>query len=139
MPFRSGEAVWEGSLKEGTGELGTESGALKEKYTFGSRFKEDSGTNPEELIAAAHAGCYSMALSLVLGHKGYTPTKIKTTAKVNIDPEELNITTSSLTTEAIIPEISKKEFHKIAKKAKKECPVTKALKGVNVELTAKLL
>jgi osmotically inducible protein OsmC len=139
MPIRSGEAVWNGSLKEGTGKLETESGALKEEYSFGSRFQEGTGTNPEELIAAAHAGCYSMALSLVLGHEGYTPTKIKTTAKVAIDPEELNITKSSLKTEASVPDISKQEFHKIGKKAKKECPVTKALKGVNIELTAKLL
>jgi len=140
MPIRSGTAVWGGSLKEGSGELETESGTLKEtKYSFGSRFQQDPGTNPEELIAAAHAGCYSQALSLVLGKKGYEPTKITTTAKVEIDGKELVITKSTLTTEATIPDISKKEFHDIAKKAEEACPVSNALEGVDIELNAKLL
>lgn len=141
MVTRKGSAIWQGSFKEGGGELQTESGALKEKYSTGSRFQQKEGTNPDELIAAAHAGCFSMALALILGHEGFTPTKITTTSEVTIEEKggEFTITTSKLIAQAEIPEITEKKFLNIAAKAKKGCPVSKALKGVKIELDASLV
>ena len=141
MPTRTGKAVWKGSLKEGKGEMETESGVLKNEYSFGTRFQQKKGTNPDELIAAAHAGCFSMALSLILGQEGYTPTEINTTAKVTIEEKGggFALTTSKLITKAKVPNIEENEFQKIANKAKKGCPVSKALKGLKIELDAKII
>lgn len=142
MPIRSAKAVWMGTIKEGSGVLEVESGALKKsKYSFTSRFKDGKGTNPEELIGAAHAGCFSMALSLMLGEKGYPPKEISTEAKVHIEMEENNIFISKieLKTKAKVPNIDKNNFLKIATDAKNNCPVSKALKAVPIELSAELM
>ncbi|TXT64668.1 MAG: osmotically inducible, stress-inducible membrane protein [Promethearchaeota archaeon] len=141
MPVRTGQAIWEGSLKRGKGEMETESGALKASYTFGSRFQQKKGSNPDELIAAAHAGCFSQALALVLGEKGFEPTRIETTAKVTIKDVDgaPTITSSKLTSEAAVPEIEENTFREIASKAKEVCPVSRALGAISVEVDVKLV
>jgi osmotically inducible protein OsmC len=142
MPVRTAKAIWKGLVKKGNGTLSVESGILKNaKYSFASRFQSSAGTNPEELIGAAHAGCFSMALSLMLGEKGYNPETIETEAKVHIEMEEGNIFISKieLDTKAKVPEIGAEEFLDIATAAKENCPVSKALTGVNIELSAELL
>ncbi len=107
MPVRSANAVWEGGLKDGAGHLALGSGAFEGRYSFGSRFEEAGGTNPEELIGAAHAGCFSMALSAALGRAGYAPKRIATAAKVHLEKvgDAFRITRIDLTTEAEIPGI----------------------------------
>jgi len=125
-------AVWKGSIKEGGGTLSTETGVLKEApYGFKSRFENGKGTNPEELIGAAHAGCFSMALSLMLGNAGLTPEKIETHAQVTLDKvgEGFEITASHLSVKARIPGASEAQFQKIANQAKTGCPVSKLLKA----------
>ncbi len=120
----------------------TESKALKAKYSYTSRFEEGKGTNPEELIAAAHAGCFTQAFTLILGQKGYKPEKIVTTGAVSIDPANGGFLISSilLVMEAKIHKIKEKEFMEIANMAKENCPVSKALASVpKIELQAKLL
>ncbi len=142
MPIRYAKAVWNGSIKKGKGTLSVESGTIKQaNYSFSSRFENGKGTNPEELIGAAHAGCFSMALSLILGEKGFTPESIETEAKVTIELEKNNIYISliELTTKAKVPKIDKKDFIECANLAKENCPVSKALKGVKIELIAELL
>jgi osmotically inducible protein OsmC len=142
MPVRSAEAVWKGSLKEGAGTMKMASGAYEGQYSFSSRFEEGSGTNPEELIAAAHAGCYSMALSAELGRAGYTPDKVNTTAQVHLTKGEngFGITRVHLITEAHVPGIDEGTFQEQAEKAKKGCPVSRALGAVDeVTLDAKLV
>lgn len=125
---RKSNAVWNGSGKEGSGHLTTKSGVLKEKaYSFSSRFEEGEGTNPEELIAAAHAGCFSMKLSFVLGAAGFTPESIHTDCTINL--ENGIITSSHLVTKAKVPGISKEKFDECAKDAKENCPVSKLLKA----------
>jgi lipoyl-dependent peroxiredoxin len=125
---RKSIAVWNGSGKEGSGHLTTKSGVLKEKaYSFSSRFEEGEGTNPEELIAAAHAGCFSMKLSFVLGAAGFTPESIHTDCTITL--ENGIITTSHLVTKAKVPGISKEKFAECAKEAKENCPVSKLLKA----------
>ena len=125
---RKSKAVWNGSGKEGTGHLTTQSGVLKEKaYTFSSRFEEGEGTNPEELIAAAHAGCFSMKLSFVLGAAGFTPESIHTDCTITL--ENGTITASHLHTKAKVPGISKEKFLECAEDAKLNCPVSKLLKA----------
>jgi osmotically inducible protein OsmC len=117
------------------------SGAFEGKYSFPSRFESGAGTNPEELIAAAHAGCFSMALSAGLGKSGFTPTRIHTTAKVHLEKvgEGFAITKIELDTEAQIPGIDNKTFQEHAEGAKKGCPVSKALAGPEITLNAKLI
>ena len=124
-------AVWNGSGKEGSGHLTTASGVLKEKaYSFSSRFEEGEGTNPEELIAAAHAGCFSMKLSFVLGAAGFTPESIHTDCTITL--ENGTITSSHLVAKAKVPCISKEKFQECAEDAKLNCPVSKLL---NAEIT----
>src|SRR3977135_4292388 len=125
-------AVWNGSLREGSGSISTETGVLKEApYGFKSRFENGKGTNPEELIGAAHAGCFSMALSMMLGMAGLTVEKIETHADVTLDKvgEGFEITASHLTVKAKIPGATAAQFQEIAGKAKAGCPVSKLLKA----------
>lgn len=139
MPTRKSQAIWEGSLKEGKGKMVLGSGVFEGKYSFGSRFEEEPGTNPEELIAAAHAGCFTMFLSSLLTDAGFTPRKITTTAKVSLSsgPE---ISKIELETEADVPGISEKVFQEQAQIAKKNCPISKALSAVpEITLSAKLV
>ncbi len=140
MPARTSEAVWQGDLKTGAGTMKLGSGAFEGAYSFASRFESGTGTNPEELIAAAHAGCFSMALSAGLAEAGFKPTRIHTTARVSIDPSNggFAITRSQLTTEAEIPDIDEPTFLKHAQAAKSGCPVSKALAGVEITLEARL-
>ena len=126
MKKRKGSAVWNGTGKEGSGHLSTESGAVKEKaYSYSARFEEGEGTNPEELIAAAHAGCYSMKLSFILNAAGFTPDEIKTECIISL--ENGTITSSHLVTTARIPGISKDKFDECAEEARTTCPVSKLL------------
>jgi len=128
---RTATAVWNGSGKEGSGKLSTQSNVLKQTaYSYKSRFEEGTGTNPEELIAAAHAGCFSMKLSFVLGAAGFTPESIETTSVVGL--EEGVIKSSQLTVKASVPGISEDQFLQCAEEAKENCPVSKAL---NAQIT----
>lgn len=132
---RSATAVWNGAGKEGKGKLSTQSGVFKDKaYSFSSRFEEGEGTNPEELIAAAHAGCFSMKLSFVLGAAGFTPDEIQTESIVTL--ENGTITESHLVLKAKVPGISKEKFEECAEDAKLNCPVSKVLKcDITLEAT----
>jgi osmotically inducible protein OsmC len=128
---RTATAVWNGSGKEGSGNLSTQSTTLdKDQYSYKSRFEQGVGTNPEELIAAAHAGCFSMKLSFVLGAAGFTPDSIETTSAVDLDNGVIK--SSHLTVKAKVPGISQDKFQEAAKEAKENCPVSKAL---NLEIT----
>ena len=141
MPVRSSSAVWNGNLLQGSGTMKLGSGAYEGKYSFPSRFESGQGTNPEELIAAAHAGCYSMALSATLGKAGFNPTRVATTAKVHLEKvgEGFSITRIELVTEAQIPGIDNATFQTNAEAAKKGCPVSKALAAMEITLQAKLV
>ena len=142
MIIRKSSAVWDGSIKEGKGRIELGSGNVKMGYSFSSRFESGRGTNPEELIAAAHAGCFSMALSMILGLAGFAPETIATTAHVGIDKEgeSFKIKTIKLVTEAKVPGISNEDFQKHATAAKNGCPVSVALSAVpTIELEAKLV
>lgn len=130
--IKKASAVWNGGFKDGGGTISTESGILKAApYGFKARFESGPGTNPEELIGAAHAGCFSMALSLMLGQAGLTPEKIETHAAVTLDKvgEGFEITSSHLTVAAKIPGVDKAKFEEIANQAKAGCPVSKLLKA----------
>lgn len=127
---KKASAVWEGGIKDGGGTISTESGALKAApYGFKSRFENGTGTNPEELIAAAHAGCFSMAFSLMLGQAGITPEKIETQAAVTLvsNADGFKVTSSHLTVTARIPGIDNAKFKQIAEQAKDGCPISKLL------------
>jgi len=141
MIKRKSEAIWQGDLKKGQGSLSLGSGAYSGKYSFSSRFEDGKGTNPEELIAAAHAGCYSMALSADLSEAGYTVEEIKTEATVMMDKKDggFTITGIKLVTNARVKDIEMEEFSKFASGAKKNCPVSRALAAVDVQLEAHLL
>jgi len=141
MAVRTSEAEWKGNLREGHGTMKLGSGAYEGSYSFASRFESGKGTNPEELIAAAHAGCYSMALSAGLSKAGFTPTRVHTTANVHLEPVEggFGITKIELHTEAQIPGINNDTFQQQAEGAKKGCPVSKALAGTQITLDAKLV
>ena len=138
---RSASAVWNGSLKEGKGTISSQSGALKAmQYSFAARFESGVGTNPEELIAAAHAGCFSMALSAELGKAGFTPDSIETTAVVTLDlHDKPTVTKIHLTTKAKIPGIDKAKFDEIAAGAKAGCPISRLLAAAEITLDATLL
>lgn len=139
---RSASAVWHGSLKEGKGTISTQSGTLKEtQYSFSARFAEGVGTNPEELIAAAHAGCFTMALSAQLTEAGLVPDSIETSAVVTLDlhGEGPAITKIHLTTKARVPGADKAKFDELANKAKVGCPVSKVLKAAEITLDATLV
>jgi lipoyl-dependent peroxiredoxin len=138
MAVRVSTAEWKGTLKEGAGTMKLASGSYEGPYTFASRFESGKGTNPEELIGAAHAGCYSMFLSALLSDAGFTPTRIHTTATVHLD-EGPKISLIELVTEAVVPNLGEALFQKHAEAAKKDCPVSKALAGPKITLSAKLL
>lgn len=137
MIRQQSQAVWRGGLKDGKGTF--QSGTLEGNYSFASRFEGGAGSTPEGLIGAAHAGCFSMALSLFLGEMGRTAEAIRTTATVILDPKQLAITRIELETEAEVPGMSESEFRSAAEKAKQNCPVSKALAGAEIVLlSAKL-
>ena len=141
MPTRKASATWEKGLQNGTGSFDTESGSVKGSYSFGSRFASASGSNPEELLAAAEAACFSMALSLGLEKAGFTPKSIETEAACTIDKvgEGFKITRMSLTTRATVPNIDEAKFQSIAAATKEGCPVSGALKNnVQIDLKATL-
>lgn len=139
MPTKKADAIWKGDLKNGKGTMNVESGLFKEAgYSFATRFEDKAGTNPEELIGAAHAGCYSMALSNELATAGFTPESVSTQAEVTLDGGSGAITTIKLIANAVVPKIDKAKFNEIAKGAKEGCPVSKALAGVTIELDATL-
>ena len=137
---RSASAVWHGSLKEGKGTISTQSGTLKEtQYSFGTRFADGVGTNPEELIAAAHAGCFTMAFSAQLTEAGFTAETIETTAKLTLDMHGVpTITKIHLTMAAKIPNIDKAKFDELAHNAETGCPVSRVLKAAEITLDATL-
>jgi len=142
MPVRTATAEWRGTLREGRGTMRMPSGGYEGPYTFASRFEQGEGTNPEELIAAAHAGCFSMALSAGLSRAGLQPERIATTAKVHVEKvgEGFSITRIELATEANVPGLDEAAFREHAENAKKNCPVSRALAGVDIQLTeAKLV
>ena len=138
MAIRSSSAQWKGSLKDGAGTMKLGSGAYEGPFTFASRFEIGPGTNPEELLGAAHAGCFSMFLSAVLTTAGFTPRSIYTTATVHLDAGP-RITLIELNTEADVPDLSEESFMGYAETAKKDCPVSKALAGPEIKLKAKLV
>ena len=132
---RKGSAIWEGSLKDGKGSISTESGVLKQtQYSFSTRFENGVGTNPEELLAAAHAGCFTMALSAELGRAGITPAKLETTATISLEKvaEGFAITRSHLDLVAHIPDVDKLKFDAAVRSAEAGCPVSKLF---NTEIT----
>ncbi len=136
MPKRKAKAIWKGDLKNGTGNMSFGSGAYEGAYSFKSRFEEGTGTNPEELIGAAHAGCFSMALAGELAESGYSPETVTTNANVQLETVDGNpaITTIILKVDADISDIDEDTFRELAEGAKNNCPVSKALGGVNIEL-----
>jgi osmotically inducible protein OsmC len=140
MPIRKSSAEWQGNLKQGKGRMSLGSGAFVGSYSFGSRFEESQGTNPEELIGAAHAGCFSMALSHELDQQGYKPYKIYTEASVELVKTESGFTISTITlnTSADVSGVNPETFQKIAEQAKTGCPVSRALTGVEIKLHAEL-
>lgn len=138
---RTAEAKWQGSVTEGKGNLKLESRAFEGPYSFNARFGDDTTmTNPEELIAAAHAGCFSMALSGALGRAGFTPTSIETKAAVYLEKQEagFGIPRIDLVTEAVVPDITDEKFQEVAKGAKENCPVSRVLAGAEITLAATL-
>ena len=139
MPVRKAEAEWRGTLREGTGRIKVESGLFEGNYSFGTRFESAKGTNPEELIAAAHAGCFSMALAAGLTRAGFPPKRVHTTASVRLDKvgEGFEITKIELECDAEVPKIDEAGFHAQATAAKEGCPVSKALKAVEITLKAR--
>jgi osmotically inducible protein OsmC len=141
MAIRKAHAEWKGSLPEGGGTLASDSGALDGQYSFQSRFADGTGTNPEELIAAAHAGCFSMALSGVLGQQGITPDSIATEARVQLlkEGEGFAIKRIDLITTGRVPGIDDQRFQEAAHAAKENCPVSQALASVpEITLEARL-
>ena len=137
---RKASAIWQGGLKDGKGTISTESGVLKQsQYSFSTRFENGIGTNPEELLAAAHAGCFSMAFSAELGKAGFTPTSIQTTATITLDKTDagFSVTQSHLEMTAKIPGIDQAKFTEIANGAKAGCPVSRLYKA-EISLDAKL-
>lgn len=138
MANRTSEAIWQGTLKEGNGVMKLGSGAYEGSYTRASRFEDGPGTNPEELIAAAHAGCYSMFLSALLSNNNFVPTRIHTTALVHMAAGP-TITGIDLTCQAEVPGVGAEQFASLAEEAKTKCPVSKALASVEIKLQATLL
>jgi osmotically inducible protein OsmC len=141
MMVRTSTAQWQGDLKQGSGSQALGSGAYKGPYSFRSRFADGTDTNPEELIAAAHAACYSMALAHELSSAGHVPTSVRTSAKVHLEQQGAGfaITLIELTTEAAVPGLDNAAFQKAAEETKQGCPVSKALSATPMTLTAKLV
>ena len=139
MSTRNAAAIWTGSLKEGKGTM--KFGSYEGAYTWSSRFEDGQGTNPEELLGAAHAGCFSMALSSGLGKNGFTPRQIQTQAQVTLEviDGKSRITKIHLITEAVVPDINEEKFQEIAAATKEGCPVSAALASTPITLTARLL
>jgi lipoyl-dependent peroxiredoxin len=138
--IRKAKAVWRGTGRAGNGHLSTDSGVLAETpYSFRTRFENERGTNPEELIAAAHAGCFTMALAFQLQGAGFTPTELSTEAAVSLEPEGqgFSITRSALTLRANVPNLDQAAFDKMAGEAERNCPVSKVL-NAQITLDAKL-
>jgi len=140
MATRRASAAWEGGLREGKGQFSGESGAISASYNFGSRFGESGGTNPEELLAAAEAACFSMALAAGLEKAGHTPTRVETKAACTVEKvgDGFSITSIKLECTVTAPGLSDAEFQPIATATKSGCPVSKALAAVNIELQATL-
>ncbi len=137
---RNATAVWNGTGKEGTGKLSTQSGVLKDsQYSFKTRFEDGIGTNPEELIAAAHAGCFSMKLSFNISAENITPEEITTNADVNLNPEKGEIDTIHLTVKVKATGLSQEKFDALVADAKENCPVSKVLKGATITIDSELL
>ena len=141
MAVRKAEAVWQGGIRDGKGRVKLGSGAFEGDYSFVSRFENGTGTNSEELIGAAHAGCFSMALSAALGRAGHAPQRIATTADVHLDKagDGFAISRIDLKTQAQVPGIDAAKFATIAEDAKRNCPVSKALAGTTISLDARLV
>jgi osmotically inducible protein OsmC len=135
------KAEWKGTLKEGQGRMSLGSGAYEGAYSFGSRFEEQPGTNPEELLGAAFAGCYSMALAAGLGKAGFTPERVHTTARVHLEKvgEGFSVTRIELQTEGQVPGLDEKTFLEHAERTKTTCPISRALNVPEVKLEARLL
>lgn len=133
MKKHNANAVWNGSVKEGEGKITTRSKILdNSKYSFNTRFGDAPGTNPDELLAASHAGCFAMATSLMLGEAGFTPESLDANAEVTMDASQLKIVSSHLTLKAKIPNISQEKFMEIVNNAKENCPISKVM---NCEIT----
>lgn len=141
MITRTGNAVWEGTLKEGKGKVKLGSGAYEEPYSFTSRFENGKGTNPEELLGAAHAGCFSMALANGLAQAGHAPKRVNTTAKVHLEKagDSFRITSIDLNTEAEVPGVDEQTFLRQAEAAKKNCLISQVLGGTEIKLQARLM
>jgi lipoyl-dependent peroxiredoxin len=140
MAIRTSTATWQGDLKGGTGSMALGSGAFEGAYSFASRFEEGTGTNPEELIGAAHAGCFSMFLAGQIANEGFTPARIDTEAKVHLGSDDAGaaIVRIELVCRAQVEGIGKERFDELARRSKDGCPVSKALKSVPIELDAQL-
>jgi lipoyl-dependent peroxiredoxin len=141
MPTRTADAEWRGNLREGDGTMSFGSGAFSGAFSFASRFEDGTGTNPEELIAAAHAGCFSMAFANMLSEAGHAPESVRTSARVSLEVTDDGpaITRSALETEGSVPGIDESEFQNLAEQAKAGCPVSKALGAIDIELEARLV
>jgi osmotically inducible protein OsmC len=138
MAIRTSSAEWKGTLKEGAGTMRLGSGAYEGPFTYASRFENGRGTNPEELVGAAHAGCFSMFLASLLAGAGFVPERIATTAKVHLGAGP-TITMVELNTQAQVPNLTEADLQKYADEAKKNCPVSKALAGPEVRLQVQLV
>jgi lipoyl-dependent peroxiredoxin len=140
MPARTADARWEGGLRDGHGTVALGSGAFEGQYSFSSRFEEGVGTNPEELLGASHAGCFSMALTAGLEAAGYSPQSVTTTAKVHLEKADPGFVIGriDLTTTAVVPGIDDAAFQEQAQQAKVGCPISKALASVDIRLDATL-
>lgn len=139
MKKHTASAVWNGTVQEGNGKLTTKSEVLNEQpYSFKTRFGDKKGTNPDELLASSHAGCFAMATSLMLGENGFTPESIQAKAEVTMDSDKLELTESHLILKAKVPGIEEDQFKEIANAAKDNCPISKAL-SLNITLEASLI
>ncbi len=138
MAIRTASAVWNGTLKEGRGVMKLGSGAFEGAFSFATRFEEEPGTNPEELVGAAQAGCFSMYLAALLTTAGYPPTQIRTSARVHLG-EGPRITLIELATEAQVPNVDEQTFMVHVEKSKKNCPISQALTGPELRVTARLM
>ena len=141
MPTREANAVWNGKLQDGKGTVKLGSGAFEGSYTVPSRFESGNGTNPEELLGASHAGCYSMQLAAFLSEAGFEPESVETTAKVTLDKDGdgFSISKIALHTKAKVPDIDESTFMEHANKAKTNCPISKALSATDISLDASLI
>jgi osmotically inducible protein OsmC len=140
MAVRKANAEWVGALKDGSGKMAFGSGAFEGQFSYASRFEKGTGTNPEELIGAAHAGCFSMSLANLLATAGHDVRRVETTARVHLEPAEEgpSITRIELQTEAEVPGVDDEEFQRHATTAEETCPVSRALAGVEISLDARL-